>query len=129
MLGLIVTALYDTEDARGLLKSCVRNDNPTCLLENEQLYGDAHELSDQALDKDFLIPIGKAKVMRAGKDLTIVTYQRGVRLALQAAKLWEEKGVSIEVRLFAGHQPQNHQAARLRNRLELREEDRKGHHG
>lgn len=95
--GLIVTALYDVEDARGLLKSCIRNDNPTCFLENENLYGDSHEISDEVQDKDFVIPIGKAKIMREGKDISILTYQRGVRLALQAAKLCEEKGISVEV--------------------------------
>lgn len=61
--GLLVVAPYDTEDARGLFKACVRDDNPAVCLENELLYGDASEVSDEVLDKDYLIPFGKAKLM------------------------------------------------------------------
>jgi len=53
---------YDAEDARGLLKSAVRNDNPVVFLENEIMYGSGFDLSDKILDKDFTIPIGKAKI-------------------------------------------------------------------
>lgn len=62
--GLHVIAPYDSEDARGLLKAAIRDNNPVVCLENELLYGTAFPLSDEAQDKDFTVPIGKAKVRR-----------------------------------------------------------------
>lgn len=57
-----MVAPYDSEDARGLLKSAIRDDDPVVFLENELLYGEAFPVDDAALDKEFLVPIGKAKV-------------------------------------------------------------------
>ena len=59
-----VVAPYDCEDARGLLKSAIRDPDPVIVLENEILYGETFPLSDAAMDKEFLIPLGKAKVRR-----------------------------------------------------------------
>jgi len=95
--GLKVVSPYDSEDARGLLKAAVRDDNPVVCLENELMYGEEFEISDAALDKDFLIPIGKAKIMKEGKDVTIVSFSRPVGAALRAAAELEKKGISVEV--------------------------------
>jgi pyruvate dehydrogenase E1 component beta subunit len=95
--GLKVVAPYDCEDARGLLKSAIRDDNPVVCLENELMYGVKFRISDEAKDKDFLIPIGKAKIMRPGKDVTIVSFSKAVGTSLEAAALLEKKGISAEV--------------------------------
>jgi len=95
--GLKVIAPWDSEDCRGLLKSAIRDDNPVVCLENELMYGEEFELSDEALSKDFLIPIGKAKVLREGKDITIVAFSRPVGAALKAAEELEKRGISAEV--------------------------------
>lgn len=95
--GMKVVAPYDSEDARGLLKAAIRDDNPVCVLENELMYGQSFPLSEEARGKDFLIPIGKAKIMREGSDVTIVTYSKQVGFALEAAKKLEQKGISAEV--------------------------------
>jgi len=95
--GLKVVAPWDSEDSRGLLKSAIRDDNPVVFLENELMYGEEFAVSDEAMSKDFLIPIGKAKVMREGKDITIVTFSRPVGAALKAAEELEKKGISAEV--------------------------------
>jgi pyruvate dehydrogenase E1 component beta subunit len=92
-----VLSPYSAEDARGLTKAAIRYDNPVCILENELLYGTAFPISDEALGKDFTIPLGKLKVERAGSDVTIVTFSRMVGHALEAAKLLEAQGVSAEV--------------------------------
>lgn len=95
--GLIVLSPYDTEDARGLLKAAVRDPNPVVFLENELMYGQAFEVSDKVLDKDFVVPIGKAKIMREGKDVTIVAHSRMVGVSLKAAEELEKKGIHAEV--------------------------------
>jgi pyruvate dehydrogenase E1 component beta subunit len=95
--GLKVVAPYDCEDARGLLKSAIRDDNPVVFLENELMYGVKFRISDEAKGKDFLIPFGKAKIMREGKDVTIVTFSKAVGMSLDAAAILEKKGISVEV--------------------------------
>jgi len=95
--GMKVVAPYDAEDARGLLKSAIRDDNPVCVLENELMYGQSFRVSDEVKGKDFTIPIGKAKIMREGTDVSIVTYSKQVGFALEAAKQLEQKGISAEV--------------------------------
>jgi len=95
--GLKVVSIYDAEDARGLLKSAIRDDNPVVVLENELMYGTGFEVSQEVMSPDFLIPIGQAKIMRPGKDITIVTHARMVGHALEAAKKLDEKGISCEV--------------------------------
>lgn len=96
--GLKVVAPYSAEDARGLLKAAIRDDNPVVFLEHELMYGKDFEISEAALDKDFLLPIGKAKVEVQGTDCTIVGFSRSVDWALQAEKiLREQHGISAEV--------------------------------
>ena len=74
--GLIVLAPYDVEDARGLLKAAIRDPNPVVYLENEIMYGIEFTVDDNVMDKDFVVPIGKAKIQREGTDVTIVTFAR-----------------------------------------------------
>ncbi|WP_066782198.1 pyruvate dehydrogenase complex E1 component subunit beta [Sphingomonas sp. CCH5-D11] len=92
--GLIVIAPYDAADAKGLLKAAIRSTDPVVFLENELLYGRSFEVPK--LD-DWVLPIGKARIMREGKDVTIVSYSIGVGLALEAADKLAEEGVEAEV--------------------------------
>jgi pyruvate dehydrogenase E1 component beta subunit len=92
--GLKVLAPYSSEDAKGLLKSAIRDPNPVIFLENEILYGQTFNVPD---DKDFIVPIGKAKIEREGTDVTIVSFSIMVGLALEAAKALAEEGISAEV--------------------------------
>jgi pyruvate dehydrogenase E1 component beta subunit len=97
--GLKVVAIYDAEDAKGLLKSAIRDPNPVVCLESELMYGTAFTVDSASFDSgDFLVPIGEAKVMKEGKDVTIVSYSKGMQTALNAAKvLQEEHGIDAEV--------------------------------
>ncbi len=92
--GLIVIAPYDASDAKGLLKAAIRSEDPVVFLENELVYGRSFELPE--LD-DHVLPIGKARIMREGKDVTIVSYSIGVGLALEAAATLAEEGIEAEV--------------------------------
>jgi pyruvate dehydrogenase E1 component beta subunit len=92
--GLIVIAPYDAADAKGLLKAAIRSEDPVVFLENELVYGRTFELPE--LD-DHVLPIGKARIMRAGADVTIVSYSIGVGLALQAAEELAGDGIDAEV--------------------------------
>ncbi|XP_074644528.1 pyruvate dehydrogenase E1 component subunit beta, mitochondrial-like [Tubulanus polymorphus] len=95
--GLKVVSPYSSEDAKGLLKSAVRDDNPVVMLENEILYGTQFPMSDEALSPDFEIPIGKAKIEREGKHVTLVSHSRAVGICLEAAVELEKIGVECEV--------------------------------
>jgi len=92
--GLIVIAPYDASDAKGLLKAAIRSEDPVVFLENELVYGRSFELPE--LD-DHVLPIGKARIMREGKDVTIVSYSIGVGLSLEAADLLAAEGIDAEV--------------------------------
>ena len=92
--GLIVIAPYSAADAKGLLKAAIRDPNPVVFLEHELLYGDVMDVP--AVD-DWVLPIGKAKVVREGTDVTIVSYSRGVKFSLDAAEQLANEGVSAEV--------------------------------
>merc|ERR1719248_86419 len=92
--GLKVIAPYSAEDARGLLKAAIRDDNPVVFLENEILYGKSFDVSDAVVDKDFTLPIGECKVEREGTDVTIVSYSKGVATSLEAADALAALGVS-----------------------------------
>ena len=92
--GLVVIAPYDASDAKGLLKAAIRSEDPVVFLENELVYGRSFELPE--LD-DHVVPIGKARIARAGKDVTIVTYSIGVGLALDAAEQLAGDGIDAEV--------------------------------
>lgn len=76
----------------GLLKAAIRDADPVVFLENEILYGQAFPVSDQALSSDFVLPIGKAKIMRSGDHITLVAHSRAVETALQAANELSSKG-------------------------------------
>jgi len=92
--GLIVIAPYDASDAKGLLKAAIRSEDPVVFLENELGYGRTFELPE--LD-DHVLPIGKARIMREGKDVTIVSYSIGVGMALDAAETLAAEGIDAEV--------------------------------
>lgn len=96
--GLKVVAPYDAEDNRGLMKAAIRDDNPVVVLESEILYGKSFEVEDYVLDKDFVLPIGKAKVMREGSDVTIIGYGQSVKTCLAAADELAKDGIFAEVR-------------------------------
>ena len=96
--GLKVLSPWSAEDAKGLLKAAIRDPNPVVFLENELLYGQSFPLSVEAQSKDFVLPIGKAKVERTGSDVTIVTMSRCVGQALTAAEtLRKDHDIDAEV--------------------------------
>ncbi|HUH77848.1 MAG TPA: pyruvate dehydrogenase complex E1 component subunit beta, partial [Devosia sp.] len=92
--GLVVIAPYDASDAKGLLKAAIRSEDPVVFLENELIYGKTFELPE--LD-DHVLPIGKARIVREGSDVTIVSYSIGVGLALEAAETLAGEGIEAEV--------------------------------
>ena len=96
--GLKVLAPWSAEDAKGLLKAAIRDPNPVVVLENELMYGISFPMSEAAQKDDFVLPIGKAKIERSGKDLTIVSLSRCVGQSLVAAENLKKKyGVEVEV--------------------------------
>src|SRR6056300_1715195 len=92
--GLKVVAPYSAADAKGLLKAAIRDPNPVILLEHEVLYGQGFDVSD---DDDWIVPIGKANILRSGSDVTIVAFSIMVGRALEAADRLAEQGSSAEV--------------------------------
>ena len=92
--GLKVVSPYSAADAKGLLKSAIRDPNPVIFLENEVMYGQSFDVPD---DDDWLVPIGKANIVRSGTDITITAFSIMVGRALQAADLLAEHGISAEV--------------------------------
>lgn len=92
--GLKVIAPYSAADAKGLLKSAIRDPNPVVFLENEIMYGQSFEVPD---DADYTVPIGKAAVLREGTDVTIVAFSIMVGHALKAAEELQSQGISAEV--------------------------------
>ncbi|KAJ6945690.1 hypothetical protein NC651_000681 [Populus alba x Populus x berolinensis] len=95
--GLKVLAPYSSEDARGLLKAAIRDPDPVVFLENELLYGEAFPVSAEVLDSSFCLPIGKAKIEKEGKDVTITAFSKMVGYALKAAEILAKEGISAEV--------------------------------
>lgn len=95
--GLKVISPYDSEDAKGLLKAAIRDPDPVVFLENEMLYGVQYPVADQVLEKEFILPIGKAKIQRPGKHVTIVAHSRPVEAALNAANELSGNGIEAEV--------------------------------
>ncbi len=92
--GLKVVSPYSAADAKGLLKSAIRDPNPVIFLENEVMYGQSFDVPD---DDDWLVPIGKANILRSGTDVTITAFSIMVGRALQAADLLAVQGISAEV--------------------------------
>lgn len=95
--GLKVVAPWSSEDAKGLMKAAIRDQNPVIVLENELLYGVSFPMSDEAQGKDFTIPIGKAKIEKEGKDVTVFAFSKLVGTSLEIAKNLEKEGISVEV--------------------------------
>ena len=91
--GLKVIAPYDAASAKGLLKASIRDPNPVVFLENEILYGQSFEVPEG----DVVLPIGKAAVVRQGKDVTITAFSLQVGMALEAAKILEKENISAEI--------------------------------
>lgn len=92
--GLKVVSPYSAADAKGLLKSAIRDPNPVVFLENELIYGRSFEVPE---DEDYLVPIGKAAIVRAGSDVTITAFSITVGYALQAAEELAAEGIEVEV--------------------------------
>jgi pyruvate dehydrogenase E1 component beta subunit len=92
--GLKVVAPYSASDAKGLLKSAIRDPNPVIFLENEITYGFSFE---EEYDDDHVVEIGKAKILREGSDITIIAFSLVVKYALEAAEELEKIGISAEV--------------------------------
>jgi len=92
--GLKVVQPYSASDAKGLMKTAIRDDNPVIFLENEILYGKSFEVP---LLEDYTVPFGKARIWREGTDATVVSFGIGMQYALEAAKKLEADGVSVEV--------------------------------
>ncbi|PIS01677.1 MAG: pyruvate dehydrogenase complex E1 component subunit beta [Chlamydiae bacterium CG10_big_fil_rev_8_21_14_0_10_35_9] len=91
--GLIIISPSNPYDAKGLLKSAIRSNNPVLFLENELDYGDKMEIPE----KEYLVPIGKAKVIREGKHVTLVSYSRMLKKCMAAAEELKKKGIEVEV--------------------------------
>ena len=92
--GLKVAMPYSASDAKGLLKSAIRDPNPVIFLENEILYGRSFDVPDM---DDYTVPFGKARIWREGTDVTIVSFGIGMTYALEAANKLAEEGISAEV--------------------------------
>ncbi|MFZ5914160.1 MAG: pyruvate dehydrogenase complex E1 component subunit beta [Pseudomonadota bacterium] len=92
--GLIVVAPYDAASAKGLLKAAIRDPNPVVFLENEKLYGRSFEVPEL---EDFVLPLGKARIVRPGRDVTLVSFSIGVGKSLEAADALAAEGIEAEV--------------------------------
>lgn len=91
--GIKVISVSNPYDAKGLLKSAIRDENPVVFMESEVMYGDQGEVPEE----EYLIPIGKADIKRAGKDVTIVSYNKMMKVALGAAEELAKDGIEAEV--------------------------------
>ena len=92
--GLVVISPYSAADAKGLLKAAIRSEDPVVFLENELLYGQHFDVPEM---DDYVLPIGKARIVRPGKDVTLVSYSIGVGVALEAAQELMAEGINAEV--------------------------------
>jgi len=121
--GLKVIAPYDAADAKGLLKAAIRDPNPIVFLEHEMMYGTEFDIPDV---EDWVLPIGKARVRREGKDVTITAHSRMVGIALKAAEALAAEGIEAEVIDLRTLRPLDHEtileSVRKTNRLVSAEE-------
>lgn len=78
----------------GLLKAAIRDPDPVVFLENEIMYGIPFEVNEAVMNKDYLIPFGKAKIMRPGKDITITAFSKAIETALKGAELLAQQGMN-----------------------------------
>lgn len=104
--GLKVISCIDPADAKGLLKSAIRDPNPVCVMESEIMYSHKGEVSE---DEDLLVPIGKAIVRREGTDVTLVSFNKMVMEAMSAAEQLEKEGISAEVVDLRTIRPMDHE--------------------
>jgi pyruvate dehydrogenase E1 component beta subunit len=115
--GLKVVSPSNPYDAKGLLKTAIRDNDPVVFMESEQMYGDKGEVPEG----EYLIPIGKADVKRAGTDVTLVSYNKMMKVVLETARLLEAEGISAEVIDLRSIRPLDHHAilesVRKTNRL------------
>lgn len=91
--GIKVISVSNPYDAKGLLKSAIRDENPVVFMESEVMYGDMGEVPED----EYLIPIGKADIKKEGTDVTIISYNKMMKVALKAAEELEKEGISAEV--------------------------------
>lgn len=91
--GLKVVSCVDPADAKGLIKSAIRDDDPVCMMESEMLYGREGEVPEE----EYLVPIGKAAVRKEGTDVTLVTFNKMIIPTMEAAEELEKEGISAEV--------------------------------
>ncbi len=91
--GLIVVAPGTPYDAKGLLKTAIRSDDPVLFIENATLY----QMRGEVPDEEYLVPIGKSKLQRAGSDVTLITYSKMLQLSLQASEELAREGIEVEV--------------------------------
>ena len=121
--GLKVCMPYSAADAKGLMKSAIRDPNPVVFLEHEMMYGHEFDIPDV---EDWVVPIGKAKVRREGSDVTLVAYSRMVGFALKAAEELEKEGIQAEVVDLRTIRPMDHatilESVKKTNRLVTVEE-------
>ncbi len=95
--GLKVIAPYFADDFRGLLKSAIRDPNPIIFLESELLYAEEHEVPEHTLSKDYLVNIGEAKIFKVGKDLTVISFSRAMRVIIEAATILSTHNIDLEI--------------------------------
>ena len=103
--GLKVISIIDPYDAKGLMKSAIRDEDPICFMESEMLYGHKGEVPEE----EYLVPIGKAKVRKEGTDVTLVSYNKMILVALDAAEQLAKEGISAEVIDLRTIRPLDHQ--------------------
>ena len=103
--GIKVISCIDPADAKGLLKSAIRDEDPVCMMESEMLYGQMGEVPEG----EYLVPIGKAAIRRPGTDVTIVTFNKMIYTALDAADALAKDGVSAEVIDLRTIRPMDHE--------------------
>lgn len=95
--GLKTISIYDSNDAKSLLKAAIWDPNPVMFLECENLYSHEFEVDDNFYSKDFVEEIGKAKIMREGKDISLITHGKQVMTCLEAADELHKQGIDAEV--------------------------------
>lgn len=120
--GLKVISVSNPYDAKGLLKSAIRDDDPVVFMESEVMYGDLGEVPEE----EYLIPIGKARIAREGKDITIISYNKMMKVALAAAEELAKEGIDAEVIDLRTIRPLDHEtilnSVKKTNRLVIVEE-------
>ena len=100
--GLKVVSPWSAEDCKGLLKAAIRDPNPVVVLENEIMYGQSFPMSAEAMRDDFVLPIGKARIARPGKGVTLISWSMGMSYALKAAEELAGEEVAVAAVVLKG---------------------------